>query len=98
MLEMPKLIKAWKKVCNCSGSDWISMFTVELTFAGGQEKLDQVPEINEPALLEGRVFRSPLTGRCIYTMYFYVKDICTKNEQFISVPDAPTTSPLDCSM
>jgi len=32
MLEMPKLIKAWKKVCNSSGSDWISMFTVELTF------------------------------------------------------------------
>lgn len=70
MLDMPRLIRAWKSVSSSSGvfqTDQVEM--VADSGIGGQEELDQVAEINGP----GRDGRPALMRVYIYSVL-----LCTR--------------------
>lgn len=73
MMEMPKLIKAWKRVSQKYPSfSERPIKSCELTYRiGRKEKLDQMAQINYSA--RGIMDHMPYSGgHCIYSVYFYV--------------------------
>lgn len=80
MLDMPRLIRAWKRVrlsLALSGRSISSRYTNRAI--GGQEELDQVPQISD-LMEDGRL----LLCMCTYTVYFYVQESLTINHVMLN--------------
>lgn len=71
MLEMPKLIKAWKRVrAKKKRNNLLPKSHVLTRRTGGKEELDQMAQINQTAMAAMEYM--PFSGGTVYTLYFIV--------------------------